>query len=73
MSARSASGKRKEEAEHRAKVRQMFDEEITHIRCGDWRGTKGAQVVFLGTVAQLHGTVCTCCRGSANYQEKEAS
>lgn len=69
MAARNAAGKRKEEMEARAKVRQMFDEEITHIRMGDWRGTKGSEVTYLGTPRELHGSICTDCPTSVNYQE----
>lgn len=67
MPARNAAGKRKEEAESRAKTRQMFDEEITHLRMGDWRGTKGSEITTLGQYGDLHGTVCVDCPESPNY------
>lgn len=49
------------EKESRASSRQCFDGELTHVRLGDWRGLYGAEVTFVGTAAQLHGTVCSCC------------
>lgn len=67
MVAQTAAGRRKEEADSRAKLRACFDEQLTHIRCGDWRGTKGSEVRFIGRVRDLHGRVCTDCPSSPRY------
>lgn len=44
-----------------ARVRECLDEKRTHLRVGDWRGSQGCTVELIGTVADLHGSVCTCC------------
>lgn len=44
-----------------AAIASYFREEATHLRAGTWNGLDGAEVTFLGTVADLHRTACTCC------------
>lgn len=58
------------EKEAKAKLRACFELELTHMRCGDWRGTKGSHVEYVGHVRDLHGVVCTDCPSSPNYQKE---
>ena len=44
-----------------ARQRACFDREQTHLRVGQWRGKLEDAVTSLGSVWELHGTVCTCC------------
>jgi hypothetical protein len=57
----TSKGQKAAEKEARQRSRDCLDEKVLHIRCGSWRGTGGAEVTFLGTTHDLHGTVCTCC------------
>lgn len=53
-----------------ARLRECFENSRTHIRAGSWHGLEGAEISFVGRPADLHGSVCTCCKGSLNYEEK---
>ena len=53
-----------------AKIHACFEGSLTHIRAGSWNGLEGADVTFFGRPQELHGSVCTCCKGSLNYEEK---
>ena len=44
-----------------ARTRECFDRQRTHIRAGTWHELDGAKIRVVGTLHQLHGTVCTCC------------
>ncbi len=47
--------------------RVCLDKEITHIRCNEWFGDVVTEnpVTLIGYPADLHGTVCTCCKRRA--------
>lgn len=45
-----------------ARRRSHMAGESTHIRVGSWQGTEGCEVQLVGRAADLHGTVCTCCK-----------
>jgi hypothetical protein len=55
----------------RARMRECFDETRTHIRAGSWRGLEEADISLVGLVSVLHGSVCTCCKGSLNYRGED--
>jgi hypothetical protein len=50
-----------------ARLRECFEGTRTHIRAGSWNGLEGADISFVGRLSELHGFVCTCCKGSQNY------
>ena len=45
----------------RARIRAAFDKDTTHLRVGSWNGLEGCSVEIVGTLSDLHGTVCSCC------------
>lgn len=51
----------------RARIRECFDEEITHLRAGDWRSAGDSEVTLVGHLRDLHGPqgCCTCCKRGA--------
>lgn len=49
------------ERDARARLRAALDKDTTHLRAGSWQGLDGARVTLVGTLRDLHGTVCTCC------------
>lgn len=61
MNTTTAKGAAAAEKEANARSRACFNEEVTHVRLGDWRSDLGTTVTLVGTAAQLHGTLCTCC------------
>lgn len=48
------------------RIRVCFDEQITHVRAGNWRELDNAEVTVIGLASELHGTVCTCCPKDAS-------
>lgn len=57
----TAAGQSKADKESKARLRACFDNELVHVRLGDWREKGNAEVTLIGFAADLHGTVCTCC------------
>ena len=49
-----------------ARRRMCLDEQVTHVRVGWWWGEPVESVTVVGTAAELHGTVCTCCARRAS-------
>lgn len=43
--------------------RACLDGAVTHLRCDEWFGDvlEESPITYLGTPADLHGPVCTCC------------
>lgn len=52
-----------QEKDARARLRECFEEEITHLRAGDWRSAGESEVRLVGHLRDLHGPRgrCTCC------------
>lgn len=55
------SGERILAADAAAQLRECFDLARTHLRVGSWQGLDGCEVTVVGSVWELHGTVCSCC------------
>lgn len=53
--------RRRREKERAARQRACFDDELTHLRAGEWQGEPVVAVALVGTGRDLHGTQCTCC------------
>lgn len=51
------------EDERRKMTRLMWEEQITHVRIGNWPGKRQLPggVLLVGDARDLHGSVCTCC------------
>lgn len=61
MITKTAKETARERKEAAARQRACFDEEMTHLRAGDWQGQPEPAVAMVGRCADLHGSVCTCC------------
>lgn len=57
----TAAGTAKATKEQRARLRACFDNELVHVRLGNWRERDNAEVTLIGLASELHGAVCTCC------------
>lgn len=51
----------KQQKDAARRLRACLDREVTHLRLGDWRELRGAEIELIGHISDLHGTVCTCC------------
>lgn len=52
---------RRREKDAAARLRECLDQEIHHLRLGDWRQAGDTEVIYLGRASDLHGVICTCC------------
>jgi hypothetical protein len=45
-----------------SRLRECFDGTRTHLRIGSWQSLGNCEITVIGSVWDLHGTVCTCCK-----------